>query len=89
MLDVAVNGETIAAIEEPGTLEKMSSTVDALHAGQSGVELRIPLIFHPSVQSGRPSVNRFVELVSTNPAKIHGLYPGRGFSRSGATRTSP
>jgi dihydropyrimidinase len=58
--------------------EKMGTTVDALQAGQAGVELRIPVLFHLGVQGGRISVNRFVELISTNPAKIMGLYPRKG-----------
>src|SRR5713101_2966835 len=58
--------------------EKMGITVDSLQAGQAGVELRIPVLFHLGVQGGRISINRFVELVSTNPAKIMGLYPRKG-----------
>jgi dihydropyrimidinase len=40
--------------------------------------MRIPVLFHRGVQEGRISLNRFVELVSTNPAKIMGLYPRKG-----------
>jgi dihydropyrimidinase len=58
--------------------EKMGTTVDSLQAGQSGVELRVPVVFHLGVQEGRIGLNRFVELVSTNPAKIMGLYPRKG-----------
>ena len=58
--------------------EKMGETVDSLQAGQSGVELRIPVVFHLGVRQGRLTLNRFVELVSTNPAKIMGLYPRKG-----------
>jgi dihydropyrimidinase len=36
------------------------------------------LIFSGGVASGRFSVNRFVELVSTTPAKLFGLYPRKG-----------
>lgn len=57
---------------------KMGVTVDSLQAGQAGVELRIPVLFSMGVQEGRISVNRFVELISTNPAKIMGLYPRKG-----------
>lgn len=58
--------------------EKMGTTVDSLQAGQSSVELRIPVSFHLGVQEGRLGLNRFVELISTNPAKIMGLYPRKG-----------
>jgi dihydropyrimidinase len=36
------------------------------------------LIYSGGVGKGRFSVNRFVELVSTTPAKIFGLYPRKG-----------
>jgi dihydropyrimidinase len=36
------------------------------------------LIFSGGVAKGRFSVNRFVKLVSTTPAKIFGLYPRKG-----------
>ena len=58
--------------------EKMGTTVDALQCGQAGVELRLPVLYHLGVHQGRLSANRFVEVVSTNPAKIMGLYPRKG-----------
>ena len=58
--------------------EKMGTTVDSLQAGQASVEMRVPVLFHRGVQEGRIGLNRFVELVSTNPAKIMGLYPRKG-----------
>jgi dihydropyrimidinase len=58
--------------------EKMGTTVDALQAGQASVEMRVPVLFHLGVQEGRISLGRFVELASTNPAKIMGLYPRKG-----------
>jgi dihydropyrimidinase len=36
------------------------------------------LIYSGGVAQGRFSVNRFVELVSTAPAKLFGLYPRKG-----------
>jgi dihydropyrimidinase len=36
------------------------------------------LIYSGGVASGRFSANRFVELVSTTPAKLFGLYPRKG-----------
>ena len=41
--------------------------------GLPGVEDRFTLIFHGGVNSGRISLNRFVELVATAPAKMFGL----------------
>lgn len=46
--------------------------------GAPGVEERIPLIFSEGVMAGRISINKFVEVCCTNPAKIFGLYPEKG-----------
>jgi dihydropyrimidinase len=46
--------------------------------GGPGIEHRMSLIFSGGVAQGRFSVNRFVELVSTTPAKLFGLYPRKG-----------
>jgi dihydropyrimidinase len=46
--------------------------------GMPGIEDRLMVLWHHGVNSGRFSRSRFVELVSTNPAKIFGLYPQKG-----------
>jgi dihydropyrimidinase len=46
--------------------------------GGPGVEHRMSLIYSGGVAGGRFSVNRFVELVSTTPAKLFGIYPRKG-----------
>jgi dihydropyrimidinase len=46
--------------------------------GGPGVEHRMSLVYTGGVGKGRFSVNRFVEMVSTTPAKIFGLYPRKG-----------
>jgi dihydropyrimidinase len=46
--------------------------------GAPGIETRIPLLFSEGVSKGRLSLTRFVEVVSTNPAKFAGLYPQKG-----------
>jgi dihydropyrimidinase len=46
--------------------------------GIPGLETRLPLLFSAGVQSGRLSLNRFVELTATNPAKTYGLHPRKG-----------
>jgi len=46
--------------------------------GMPGVETMMPLMFSYGVKKGKISVNRFVQLCSTNPAKLFGLYPQKG-----------
>jgi len=46
--------------------------------GGPGVEHRMSLIYSGGVAGGRFTVNRFVELVATTPAKLFGLYPRKG-----------
>jgi dihydropyrimidinase len=46
--------------------------------GGPGIEHRMSLIYSGGVAKGRFSANRFVELVSTTPAKLFGLYPRKG-----------
>ncbi len=46
--------------------------------GTHGIEDRMLLLWTYGVGKGRISANRFVELTSTNPAKIFGLYPQKG-----------
>ena len=46
--------------------------------GGPGIENRMSLIYHYGVNQRRISLNRFVELTSTGPAKIFGLFPRKG-----------
>jgi dihydropyrimidinase len=46
--------------------------------GAPGIEHRMSLAFDGGVKGGRISVNRWVELTSTSPAKIFGLFPRKG-----------
>jgi len=46
--------------------------------GIPGIETLVPIVFSEGVQKGRISLTRFVELVSTNSAKIFGLFPQKG-----------
>jgi dihydropyrimidinase len=52
--------------------------------GGPGVEHRMSLIYSGGVAAGRFSANRFVELVSTTPAKLFGLYPRKGTIAAGS-----
>jgi dihydropyrimidinase len=53
-------------------------------SGAPGIEERIPLMFSEGVQKGRISLRRFVELCSTNPAKVFGMYPKKGVIKEGS-----
>jgi len=46
--------------------------------GGPGIEHRMSLIYSGGVAQKRFSVSRFVEIVSTTPAKLFGLYPRKG-----------
>jgi dihydropyrimidinase len=52
--------------------------------GLPGIEVRLPLLFDAAVTQGRLGVERFVELTSTAPAKLYGLYPKKGALAVGA-----
>ena len=46
--------------------------------GGPGIENRLHLLHHFGVNAGRFSLNRLVELTSTNVAKFFGMYPRKG-----------
>jgi len=46
--------------------------------GGPGLENRLQMIHEFGVRTGRISLNRMVELLSTNPARYFGLYPRKG-----------
>jgi dihydropyrimidinase len=46
--------------------------------GAPGIETRMSLVHDGGVRSGKISWNRYVELTSTSPAKIFGLFPRKG-----------
>jgi dihydropyrimidinase len=46
--------------------------------GAPGIETRMSLVYDGGVRPGRISLNRFVELTSTSPAKLFGLFPRKG-----------
>jgi dihydropyrimidinase len=46
--------------------------------GAPGIETRLMLLWDGGVRQGRIDAHRFVELVSTSPAKMFGLWPRKG-----------
>lgn len=52
--------------------------------GLPGLETRLPLLFDSMVSQGRSSLEKFVEVTATAPAKIYGLHPRKGAIAVGA-----
>jgi dihydropyrimidinase len=52
--------------------------------GLPGVGDRMPVLWSKGVGAGKISMNQFVALTSTNPARIFGLYPKKGALLPGA-----
>jgi dihydropyrimidinase len=46
--------------------------------GAPGIETRLVSLFDIGVMKGKFSLNRFVELTATSPAKLFGLFPKKG-----------
>lgn len=58
--------------------DECRASFDLVLNGLPGIETRVPLTYTRGVVEGGMSLNRFVALVSTNPAKLFGLYPQKG-----------
>lgn len=52
--------------------------------GGPGVENRFKLIYTHGVEQNRIGMEKFVEIISENPAKIFGLYPKKGVIKEGS-----
>lgn len=50
----------------------------AIPGGAAGIEHRLALLYTHGVGRGRIDLHQFVDLVSTRPAKLFGLYPRKG-----------
>ena len=46
--------------------------------GHPAIENRMELLFSEGVNKGKITLNKYVELTSTNPAKIFGMFPRKG-----------
>ncbi len=61
-----------------GQKDKGKKNFALIPNGAPGIEHRIMLLFHEGVNKRRIGLNRFVELVSTAPARLFGLFPRKG-----------
>jgi dihydropyrimidinase len=78
-------GTDHAVISVKDRFETMGTRLDQfVQAGQAVTELRVPLLYSQGVATGKLSANRWVELASTSPAKLMGLWPRKGQLAAGS-----
>ncbi len=78
--------DTIATDHAPGTHEEKNAgekNIWNAQIGIPGVETLLPLMFSEGFERGRITLNRLVQSLCTNPAKIFGLYPQKGTIEEG------
>jgi dihydropyrimidinase len=61
-----------------GQKEMGAADFSKIPNGGPGVELRLQMVYDGGVRAGRISLNRMVDLLSTTPAKLFGLFPRKG-----------
>ena len=60
------------------------NTIETVCGGHNGIETRLPVIYTKFVSTGRISIEHFVNITSTNAAKILGMYPQKGAIATGS-----
>ena len=61
-----------------------TQTVQRHRAGMNNLQVMRPMLYSDGVRTGRITVEQFVALTATNPAKLFGLYPAKGAIAVGA-----
>jgi dihydropyrimidinase len=66
--------------------QKLADTTDftRIPNGGPGIEHRMELLYHFGVGEGRIPLHRWVDVVSTTPARLFGLFPKKGTIRLGS-----
>lgn len=72
--------DMVATDHAPGQwpVEKQSGSIWTDYGGVPGVELLVPLLLSEGVAKGRITLSRALELLSSEPARIHGLGSRKG-----------
>jgi dihydropyrimidinase len=79
--------EVVATDHCPFTMEQKELGRDdfrAIPGGAAGIEHRLSLLYTHGVEGGLFDLHRFVDLVSTGPARRFGLYPRKGVIEAGS-----
>ena len=72
---------TLATDHAPWTREQKldpEQTITSFRPGVNNLQVMLPMLFSEGVHMGKISLQRFVEVSSTNAAKLFGLYPRKG-----------
>ena len=59
-------------------------TIDDVCGGHNGIETRMPIMFTEGVKKRGMSLQRFVEVTSSNAARLMGMYPRKGVLAPGS-----
>jgi dihydropyrimidinase len=73
--------DTVCTDHAPWSLEaKLAAdhTIEHLRPGVENLQLLLPMLFSEGVRTGRISLQRMVQLTSSNAARLFGLYPRKG-----------
>jgi dihydropyrimidinase len=57
---------------------QIGDTFETVPKGVANMETMLPMLFSEGVKTGRLTLERFVEVIATGPARIFGLYPQKG-----------
>jgi dihydropyrimidinase len=66
------------------TTKLIGDRIDDTTGGNAGVEPRVAVMYHEMVTQRGYSLERFVDLVSTNAAQVMGMYPRKGAIAAGS-----
>ncbi len=79
--------DTVATDHAPWLLaDKIdpAHTIEAVRPGVADLETLLPVLYSEGVRSGRISLERLVQVLSTNAARLLGLFPRKGTIRVGS-----
>lgn len=76
--DVHVVGSDHRAFNYAGQKELGKDNFPLAPRGFPGIQERLAILYSAGVQTGKITANRLVDLLSTTPAKVFGLYPRKG-----------
>lgn len=82
--DIEITSTDHCSFNYKGQKELGRGDFSKIPNGAPGVEHRMALLYTYGVAKGRISLNKFVEITSTNAAKIFGMYPEKGTIQIGS-----